>query len=107
MVGHSRPVDERRFASPPTGESTMDLVQIGELARRSGLSVKTIRFYSDVGLVPETERAPSGYRRYDAQSLLRLEFVRTLRDLGLDLATIRRVLDREIDLRHVAAAHAD
>ena len=85
----------------------MEYVQIGELARRSGLSVKTIRFYSDVGLVPEADRAPSGYRRYDARSLLRLEFVRTLRELGLDLATIRRVLDRDADLRSVAAAHAD
>jgi DNA-binding transcriptional MerR regulator len=85
----------------------MEYVQIGELARLSGLSVKTIRFYSEVGLVPEADRAPSGYRRYDAHSLLRLEFVRTLRELGLDLATIRRVLDRDADLRSVAAAHAD
>jgi DNA-binding transcriptional MerR regulator len=82
-------------------------VNIGELARRTGLSVKTIRYYSDEGLVPEASRSPSGYRRYDAAALARLEFVRTLRDLGLDLATIRRVLDRQADLRAVAAAHAD
>jgi DNA-binding transcriptional MerR regulator len=82
-------------------------VNIGELARRTGLSVKTIRYYSDEGLVPEASRSPSGYRRYDASALARLEFVRTLRDLGLDLATIRRVLDHRADLRAVAAAHAD
>jgi len=82
-------------------------VNIGELSRRTGLSVKTIRYYSDEGLVPEASRSPSGYRRYDAAALARLEFVRTLRDLGLDLATIRRVLDRQADLRAVAAAHAD
>jgi DNA-binding transcriptional MerR regulator len=82
-------------------------VNIGELARRTGLSVKTIRYYSDEGLVPEASRSPSGYRRYDAAALARLQFVRTLRDLGLDLATIRRVLDRQADLRSVAAAHAD
>jgi DNA-binding transcriptional MerR regulator len=82
-------------------------VNIGELARRTGLSVKTIRYYSDEGLVPEASRSASGYRRYDADALARLEFVRTLRDLGLDLATIRRVLDRQADLRAVAAAHAD
>jgi DNA-binding transcriptional MerR regulator len=82
-------------------------VNIGELSRRTGLSVKTIRYYSDEGLVPEASRSPSGYRRYDAAALARLEFVRTLRDLGLDLATIRRVLDRHADLRAVAAAHAD
>jgi DNA-binding transcriptional MerR regulator len=82
-------------------------MQIGELARRTGLSVKTIRFYSDEGLVPEAARSRSGYRRYDRAALARLEFVRTLRDLGLDLATIRRVLDRQADLQQVATAHAE
>jgi DNA-binding transcriptional MerR regulator len=82
-------------------------VNIGELARRTGLSVKTIRYYSDEGLVPEASRSAAGYRRYNADALARLEFVRTLRDLGLDLATIRRVLDQQADLRSVASAHAD
>jgi DNA-binding transcriptional MerR regulator len=82
-------------------------MHIGELARRTGLSVKTIRFYSDAGLVPEADRGPGGYRRYDAGALVRLEFVRTLRDLGLDLATIRRVLERQADLADVAEAHAE
>jgi DNA-binding transcriptional MerR regulator len=82
-------------------------VNIGELARRTGLTVKTIRYYSDEGLVPEASRTAAGYRRYDAGALARLEFVRTLRDLGLDLATIRRVLDQRADLRSVASAHAD
>jgi DNA-binding transcriptional MerR regulator len=82
-------------------------MHIGELARRTGLSVKTVRYYSDLGLVPESARTHSGHRRYDAESALRLDFVRTLRELGLDLATIRRVLDREADLRGVAARHAD
>jgi DNA-binding transcriptional MerR regulator len=82
-------------------------VNIGELARRTGLSVKTIRYYSDEGLVPEASRTAAGYRRYDVGALTRLEFVRTLRDLGLDLATIRRVLDQRADLRSVASAHAD
>ncbi|GAA1032543.1 MerR family transcriptional regulator [Virgisporangium ochraceum] len=82
-------------------------MNIGELARRTGLSVKTIRYYSDEGLVPEASRSAAGYRRYNADALARLEFVRTLRDLGLDLATIRRVLDQQADLRSVASAHAD
>jgi DNA-binding transcriptional MerR regulator len=82
-------------------------MHIGELARRTGLSVKTIRFYSDAGLVPEADRSPGGYRRYDAEALVRLEFVRTLRDLGLDLATIRRILENRADLREVAEAHAE
>ncbi|WP_433214594.1 MerR family transcriptional regulator [Dactylosporangium sp. CS-047395] len=82
-------------------------MNIGELSRLTGLPVKTIRYYSDVGLVPEAERSSAGYRRYDHGSIVRLEFVRTLRELGLDLATIRQVLDRGADLREVAAAHAE
>lgn len=82
-------------------------MNIGELSRLSGLPVKTIRYYSDVGLVPEAERSRANYRRYDHASLVRLEFVRTLRELGLDIATIKRVLDRGEDLGAVAAAHAE
>ncbi|WP_238008022.1 MerR family transcriptional regulator [Dactylosporangium sp. AC04546] len=82
-------------------------VNIGELSRLTGLPVKTIRYYSDVGLVPEAERSHANYRRYDHSSLVRLEFVRTLRELGLDIATIRRVLDNGVDLASVAAAHAE
>jgi DNA-binding transcriptional MerR regulator len=80
---------------------------IGDLARRTGLTVKAIRFYSDRGIVPPTDRSPTGHRRYGIQSLARLELVRTLRDLRLDLATIRKVVDREVSLAEVAAAHAD
>lgn len=80
---------------------------IGELAELSGLPVKTVRYYSDIGLVPESSRTASGYRRYDAGSVLRLDLVRTLRDLGLDLATVRQVLEHRATLAEVAAAHAD
>ncbi|MFE0540205.1 MerR family transcriptional regulator [Streptomyces sp. NPDC058891] len=82
------------------------LYSIGELARRTGLTVKTIRFYSDRGIVAPTDRSPAGYRRYNGDAVARLDLVRTLRDLGLDLSTIRRVVDRELALPEVAAAHA-
>jgi DNA-binding transcriptional MerR regulator len=83
------------------------LYSIGDLARRTGLTVKAIRFYSDQGIVPPTDRSPAGYRRYDIDAVARLELVRTLRDLGLDLATIRKVVDREISVSEVAAAHVE
>jgi len=83
------------------------LFSIGDLARRTGLTVKAIRFYSDQGIVPPTDRSPAGYRRYSIEAVARLDLVRTLRDLGLDLATIRKVVDREISLAEVAAAHAE
>ena len=80
---------------------------IGDLARRTGLSVRTIRFYSDRGVLPPTSRSPAGYRRYDLDALARLDLICTLRDLGVDLATIGRVLDREVSVPEVAAAHAE
>ncbi|TXS46962.1 MerR family transcriptional regulator [Streptomyces sp. t39] len=83
------------------------LYPIGELARRTGLTVKTIRFYSDRGIVAPTDRSPAGYRLYDIDAVARLDLVRTLRELGLDLATIRKVVDRELSLPEVAAAHAE
>ncbi len=83
------------------------LYSIGELSRRTGLSVRTIRFYSDSGAVAPTTGSPAGYRLYDLDALLRLELLCTLRELGISLATIQRVLDRELSLTEVAAAHAD
>ncbi|MFE6906505.1 MerR family transcriptional regulator [Streptomyces erythrochromogenes] len=83
------------------------LLSIGELSRRTGLTVKTVRFYSDTGIVPPTGRSPAGYRLYGPGALARLRLARTLRDLGLDLATVRRVLDREASLEEVTEAHAD
>ncbi|MGW6529008.1 MerR family transcriptional regulator [Streptomyces venezuelae] len=82
------------------------LHSIGDLARRTGLTVKTIRFYADTGLVPPTDRTPAGYRRYGADAVARIDLVRTLRELGIDLATIRKVLDRELSLPDVAETHA-
>ncbi|ETK37541.1 MerR family transcriptional regulator [Microbispora sp. ATCC PTA-5024] len=83
------------------------LYSIGDLARRTGLSVKAIRFYADTGIVPPTVRSPAGHRLYDIDAAARLDLVRTLRDLGLDLPTIRRVVDREATLTEVAASHAE
>ncbi|MFE7379061.1 MerR family transcriptional regulator [Streptomyces zhihengii] len=83
------------------------LYSIGELARRTGLTVKTIRFYSDRGIVTPTDRSPAGYRRYGIHAVARLDLVRTLRELGVDLPTIRRVVDREVSLPEVAATHAE
>ncbi|GAB2548737.1 MerR family transcriptional regulator [Nocardia heshunensis] len=83
------------------------LLTIGALAHRTGLTVKTIRFYDDKGIVPATMHSAGGYRLYDIDAVTRLELVRTLRDLGMDLATVRRVLARETSLTEVATAHAE
>jgi DNA-binding transcriptional MerR regulator len=83
------------------------LYSIGDLARRTGVAVRTIRFYSDAGIVAPAGRSPAGHRLYDAGAVARLDLVRTLRELDVDLPTIRKVLDRELSLPAVAAAHAE
>ncbi|MFF0745505.1 TIGR03086 family metal-binding protein [Streptomyces sp. NPDC004111] len=80
---------------------------IGEVARKTGLTVKLVRHWSDTGVVPPASRTSAGYRVYGPDAVVRLELARTLRDLGLGLAAIRDVLDREHTLAEVAAAHAD
>ncbi len=81
-------------------------ITIGALARLTGLPVRTLRFYSDSGLVAPAGRSEAGYRLYDGAAAARVELVRTLRELGVDLPTIKRVLDRELDVAGVARAHA-
>ncbi len=61
-------------------------MRIGELAARSGLTAKTIRFYEQAGVLPEPARQPSGYRSYDDTALDRLRFVRAAQAAGLTLA---------------------
>lgn len=83
------------------------LYTIGELSRRTGLSVKTIRFYSDTGVVPPTDRTPAGYRLYDVSAIAKLELVRTLRELGAGLDEVNRVLSAEMTLPQLAQTHLD
>ncbi|WP_395577324.1 MerR family transcriptional regulator [Streptomyces sp. BK79] len=86
-------------------EDGTGLMTIGELARATGLTVRTIRFWSDEGALPPVTRSAGGYRLYDAASVARLELIRTLRELGLGLDAVRRVLAGETTLAQVAAAH--
>ncbi|MFJ3444084.1 MerR family transcriptional regulator [Streptomyces sp. NPDC086081] len=81
------------------------LLTIGALARATGLTVRTIRYWSDEGALPPVARSEGGYRLYDAASVARLELIRTLRELGLSLADVRRVLAGEATVAQVAAAH--
>lgn len=69
---------------------------IGQLARLTGVPVKTIRFYSDSGVLVPAGRTAARYRLYDEAARARLELVRSLRELGLDLETIRAVVERQL-----------
>lgn len=79
---------------------------IGDLARQTGQSVRTIRFWSDEGIVPPTGRTPAGHRTYDAQSLAQVQLVVTMRRLGLDLDTVRAVLETPSSIAGIASVHA-
>jgi len=75
---------------------------IGQLARRTGIPVRTIRFWSDAGVLPPSGRTEAGYRLYDAEDVARLELVRTLRDLGVGLEAVQKLLSRQASVRDVA-----
>lgn len=80
-------------------------VTIGELSRRTGVSVKTLRFYSDEGLLPPAGRSRSGYRLYTEEHALRVELIRALREAGIGLEEISQVLRREMTLADALQLH--
>ncbi|MFD2348747.1 MerR family transcriptional regulator [Nonomuraea ferruginea] len=80
---------------------------IGDVARRTGLSVSAIRYYSDAGVIAPTHVTEAGYRLYDVRAIARLELIRTLRDLDAGLDDIRRLLGGETSLHDLLATHLE
>lgn len=72
--------------------SMFDDMWIGELAERSGVAARTVRFYEDHGLLAPPGRTESGYREYDYETVDRLVFVKSAKSLGLTLDEIGSVL---------------
>jgi len=66
---------------------------IGALGKRTGTKVQTIRYYEQIGLMPEPGRTEGGQRRYGNSDLDRLAFIRHSRELGFSLEAIRELLD--------------
>lgn len=67
-------------------------MSIGELSRQSGCKVQTIRYYEQIGLMPEPERTSGNQRRYGEGHARRLAFIRHSRELGFPLEAIRQLL---------------
>lgn len=84
-----------------------ELYSIGDAAHRSGLSVTTVRFYADSGVIEPTATTEAGHRLYDIDAIARLELVRTLRDLDTGLEEIRRLLGGHTDLHALLTTHLE
>ena len=70
----------------------METIGIGDLARRAGVSIDTIRYYEKSGLLAPQARLPSGYRRYGDSQVARLRFIRRAQELGFSLSDISELL---------------
>ena len=70
---------------------------IGQIARRSGAAVETIRYYEREGLLEQPARSPSGYRRYPPEVVTRLCFIRQAKELGFSLREIKELLSLRVE----------
>jgi MerR family transcriptional regulator, copper efflux regulator len=87
-------------------------LSIGHVARQTGCTVPTIRYYEEIGLLPAAGRTEAGQRQYDAQTIRRLTFVRRCRDFGFPIDQVRELVslvdqpDRPcVEARDIAAHH--
>jgi MerR family copper efflux transcriptional regulator len=87
-------------------------MNIGEAARASGISARMIRHYESIGLLPDSMRSVSGYRRYGPADLQRLAFLRRARDVGFssdEIAQLLSLWQDELrpsgDVKSLAATH--
>ncbi|MBF9133711.1 MerR family transcriptional regulator [Plantactinospora sp. S1510] len=71
------------------------MLTIGQLASYAGVTVRAVRHYHQIGLLPEPERDSSGYRRYGAKAVVSLIKIRTLADAGVPLSQIGQMLDAD------------
>jgi Hg(II)-responsive transcriptional regulator len=70
----------------------MSELTIGQIARRTGIGIETIRFYERKGLIDEPPRKESGYRQYDENAIARLTFIQQAKTLGFSLREINELL---------------
>ena len=75
----------------------MKPLTIGDVARRAGVGVETVRFYERQGLLAEPQRRTSGYRQYDEEAVAVLRFIRRAKELGFTLKEIKGLLELRLD----------
>jgi DNA-binding transcriptional MerR regulator len=80
--------------------------KVGELAGRTGVSVRTLRYYDEIGLLSPSRRSEGGHRLYTAEDVVRLQQIRSLSQLGFTLREVRGCLDRrDFPLERVIQLH--
>jgi DNA-binding transcriptional MerR regulator len=83
------------------------MLTIGRLASYAGVTIRAVRHYHQIGLLPEPARNASGYRTYDAVAVVRLIRIRTLAEAGVPLARVRELLDAEPEAFAAATTEID
>lgn len=83
------------------------MLTIGQLAAYAGVTIRAVRHYHQVGLLPEPDRDASGYRVYDATTVVRLIRIRTLAAAGVPLLRVRELLDADPDTFAAATTDID
>src|SRR6266536_831102 len=94
---HPFPLDSvvwYRVYSSSEGATKMDTLSIGQVARKAGVGVETVRFYEREGLLEEPPRRASGYRQYSDQVVKRIRFIKRAQQLGFSLKEITELLLR-------------
>jgi DNA-binding transcriptional MerR regulator len=84
---------KRMLETMPAAGRTNDAMKVGDLAKRTGLSVRTLHYYDEIGLLQPRNVTTSGHRVYGAAELARLQRIKSLRQLGFSLDEIRACLD--------------
>ena len=77
----------------PESHPSSDLLQIGDVADRTGLSLRTIRHYEEVGLLPEPQRSPGGFRLYSPLAVERLLLIKRMKPLDFTLEEMRDLIE--------------
>ena len=96
--------DERQPGLTSTGEQQFSTIE--QVATRTGLTKRTLRYYEEVGLLPPTDRTEGNYRRYSEADVQRLERIKELRDLlGFSLNDIRELLYAEDERGQIKLAY--
>ena len=98
MRGDTAARPRMSYEGPVTGAARSELMQIGQVAERTGLSLRTIRFYEEEGLVVPTSRTEGGFRLYSDDDVARLEVIKRMKPLGFALEEMRELLALLADL---------